>query len=295
MAGRRSWAAAWWTCGPTKPGGTIPADPACACRRLAAGGGCAPARLLVSRRRRPTSPGPVSPRRHEAKHVRYAYYASPDGTPHKLEMHGTNALTGAHFDRWVVEYTGFAAGRPEPAAFATPALCQGVAPQRGRGGRRTATQLRLLSLVPAVRYGGDSQVRLLGERQQEAAAAAAAAAAECHSSGALCGQAPHAQACPSLPALPRPVGCQLRGCCRCWLLHSPAGGRQHCSQLSQHLHTRPAQPRPPISTTRFSRPTAAGAATGRCASTARAPRCWPPTSAWWMLTTRRQGAPTAWP
>lgn len=41
-------------------------------------------------------------RRHEAKRVRYRYWVTPDGIPRRLDMRGTNALSGAHFDHWRV-------------------------------------------------------------------------------------------------------------------------------------------------------------------------------------------------
>lgn len=77
-------------------------------------------------------------------------------------MNGVNALTGAHFDHWVVDYTSYTPGRPNPALFDTPPPCEGVAPAAAKG--RTASQLRLLSLVPAVRYGGDAQVWVHGRQ-----------------------------------------------------------------------------------------------------------------------------------
>lgn len=62
----------------------------------------------------------------------------------------------------VVDYTSYTPGRPDPALFDTPPPCEGVAPTVAKG--RTASQLRLLSLVPAVRYSGDAQVRMEGQR-----------------------------------------------------------------------------------------------------------------------------------
>lgn len=38
--------------------------------------------------------------RHEAKQVMYRFFATPDGAPRRLDMHGTNALSGAHYDHW---------------------------------------------------------------------------------------------------------------------------------------------------------------------------------------------------
>ena len=74
-------------------------------------------------------------------------------------MHGQNALSGAHFDEWVADYTGFQEGRPDPSVFHTPELCKGQqAAQAAQGGRRAASQLRWARMVPAVRYQGDAEV-----------------------------------------------------------------------------------------------------------------------------------------
>lgn len=54
----------------------------------------------------------------------------------------------------MVDYTHFVPGRPDRSLFDTPDPCKSVEPQAPPGGRRTARQTRLLSLVPAVQYRG---------------------------------------------------------------------------------------------------------------------------------------------
>lgn len=68
----------------------------------------------------------------------------------------------------VVDYTHFVPGRPAASLFHTPELCKSVAPQTLPTGRRTARQTRLLSLVPTVRYRGDTEVRASpGQKKQD--------------------------------------------------------------------------------------------------------------------------------
>jgi hypothetical protein len=76
-------------------------------------------------------------------------------------MHGQNALSGAHFDEWVADYTGFQAGSPNPSVFHTPELCKGQQQEmQAAQSRRAASQLRWAQMVPAVRYQGDAEVGL---------------------------------------------------------------------------------------------------------------------------------------
>lgn len=56
----------------------------------------------------------------------------------------------------VVDYSGYTPGRPHSSVFDTPDLCRDA--QEQAVARHTATQLRLLSLLPTVRYRGDPKV-----------------------------------------------------------------------------------------------------------------------------------------
>lgn len=100
----------------------------------------------------------------EGKHVEYKFYATASGTPVRLHMHGKEMFGGAHFDEWVVDYTAYSPGRPDPSVFGTPPLCKGGAPlgaqqaQQGgsSGGKLSPHGLRMRSLLPSVIYAGDA-------------------------------------------------------------------------------------------------------------------------------------------
>jgi hypothetical protein len=58
----------------------------------------------------------------------------------------------------VVDYTHFEAGRPDPALFKSPQLCQGLEPQEPMAAGRSGAALRWAALAPSVRYRGDAEV-----------------------------------------------------------------------------------------------------------------------------------------
>ncbi|KAL6782370.1 hypothetical protein ACKKBG_A06525 [Auxenochlorella protothecoides x Auxenochlorella symbiontica] len=100
--------------------------------------------------------------RHQAKSLAYRFYAHPDGAPRRLDMLGTDALSGSHFDRWVLDYASYVPGRPRAELFDQPRLCEGRAPVDGGGrGPRAGARpgsgsgaLRMAGLLPRVAYRG---------------------------------------------------------------------------------------------------------------------------------------------
>ena len=103
-------------------------------------------------------------RQHEAKRVEYTFYVTLDQQPLRLHMFGNDIFSGAHFDEWVVDYTFYSPGRPDPALFASPNDCQEVKPSvRGVWGGRAArarargASLRMKASLPTIRYGGHAE------------------------------------------------------------------------------------------------------------------------------------------
>jgi len=93
-------------------------------------------------------------RHHEAKIVQYTFYATPSGAPLRLHMLGNDVFSGAHFDQWIADYTGFEPGRPDASLFEKPELCDEIANTPIAGPSPAA--FRMKSLAPAVQYGGKS-------------------------------------------------------------------------------------------------------------------------------------------
>lgn len=55
---------------------------------------------------------------------------TPDGTPVRLDMWGTNWFTGGHWDHYIAEFYDFEADPAfDDATFAMPPVCKGVAPR----------------------------------------------------------------------------------------------------------------------------------------------------------------------
>ena len=101
----------------------------------------------------------VLSQRHQAKHVEYRFYVTPEGSPVRLHMHGNDLFSGAHFDEWVADFDHYAPGPPERSLFEEPELCDGVAPGGGAAaGRRAAHTLRWAGLLPSVAYRGEDPV-----------------------------------------------------------------------------------------------------------------------------------------
>lgn len=99
-------------------------------------------------------------RQHEAKRVEYTFYVSLEGQPLRLHMFGNDIFSGAHFDEWVVDYTYYSPGRPDPALFASPNDCQEVKPSvrgSGGGGAARGASMRMKASLPRVRYGGHAR------------------------------------------------------------------------------------------------------------------------------------------
>lgn len=91
----------------------------------------------------------------EGKHIIYKLYAADDGAPLRWHMHGRDAIDGAHFDEWVVEYILYKPGAPASKVFDPPKHCKGVE-------ARPAPDLnghayRMLSLCPAARFRRDPE------------------------------------------------------------------------------------------------------------------------------------------
>ena len=64
--------------------------------------------------------------RHLVKQVDYRFYVSLDDAPVRLWMHGNDALSGAHFDEWIVDYQRYVPGRPDKSLFDKPTICEGA-------------------------------------------------------------------------------------------------------------------------------------------------------------------------
>ncbi|KAL4421808.1 hypothetical protein ABPG77_001597 [Micractinium sp. CCAP 211/92] len=94
--------------------------------------------------------------RHAAKTTVYRLHTSADGsdTPLRLHMRGNDLFSGSHFDEYVVDYSEFTPGRPDPAVFHRPTLCKGVKPSTALAGGHAAAALRMASSVPSVAYRG---------------------------------------------------------------------------------------------------------------------------------------------
>ncbi|KAL4448265.1 hypothetical protein ABPG75_005484 [Micractinium tetrahymenae] len=95
--------------------------------------------------------------RHAAKVAVYRLHVAADDSdaPLRLHMQGNDLLSGSHFDEYVVDYSEFVPGRPDPEVFARPALCKGVKPSAAPAGAHSATALRMAVIVPAVSYRGE--------------------------------------------------------------------------------------------------------------------------------------------
>lgn len=251
---------------------------------------CLHAALRTAAGRR--QPLPVFTCRHEAKHVLYRYYVSPDGTPRRLDMHGTNALSGAHFDHWWGAAGGQGTGRGAERGCRAPtastaghvlASCRLCLP---------ASATDCPSVAPALPCSPCRVVDYTHFAPGRPDPALFEPPALC--AGVRPAEAPGAGAPPAhllrlrslIPAVKysgdAEVGAGMAGTPCSGQLHmterwaSPAASKaQCCSACSHRLPLTP----PLHSTTPFWRPTARAAATPRWPSTTRAAHCLPPTSA----------------
>ena len=53
----------------------------------------------------------------------YRFYVSPDGQPLRLHMHGNDAFSGAHFDKWIADYSHYSPA-VDASAFTAPDICR---------------------------------------------------------------------------------------------------------------------------------------------------------------------------
>ena len=53
----------------------------------------------------------------------YRFYVSPDGQPLRLHMHGNDIFSGAHFDKWIADYSYYTP-TVNTAAFTAPDICR---------------------------------------------------------------------------------------------------------------------------------------------------------------------------
>jgi cathepsin L len=70
-------------------------------------------------------------------------------------MIGNDIFSGAHFDEWVVDYTHFEPGRPDPTLFDRPDGCDEVFEEHV--GSISSGMHRMIASLPMVRYGGDAE------------------------------------------------------------------------------------------------------------------------------------------
>jgi hypothetical protein len=100
--------------------------------------------------------------RHEGKLVNYTFFMDDAGAPVQLYMKGQDIFSGSHYDEWVVDYHSLDVGDPDPAVFEVPSNCSASGGGGGGPDGRislpgpSAAGLRMASLVPSVRYGGDA-------------------------------------------------------------------------------------------------------------------------------------------
>lgn len=92
--------------------------------------------------------------KHQGKIVTYTFWVTPSGTPLRLQMHGTELFTAAHFDEWIVDYTSFVPGPPPTSTFDPPPFCDDPGSILSLKGCSPASA-RTALLLPRVRYAGD--------------------------------------------------------------------------------------------------------------------------------------------
>lgn len=91
--------------------------------------------------------------RHGQKTTIYKYYATSDGEPLRLHMHGNDISSGAHFDEYLADFTYYKAGRPDDSVFTFPELCA-MSPKPERKSFPTAA-FQMSMLLPSTRHSGD--------------------------------------------------------------------------------------------------------------------------------------------
>ncbi|KAL3135552.1 hypothetical protein ABBQ38_006030 [Trebouxia sp. C0009 RCD-2024] len=92
--------------------------------------------------------------RHGRKTTIYKYYATTEGTPVRLHMHGNDISSGAHFDEYLADFTDYKSGRPDDAVFAFPDICTPSAHKAERQSFPTAA-FQMSLLLPSTRHSGD--------------------------------------------------------------------------------------------------------------------------------------------
>lgn len=254
-----------------------------------------------------------APSRHAAKTTVYRLHTSADGsdTPLRLHMQGNDLFSGSHFDEYVVDYSEFTPGRPDPAVLHRPPLCKGVKPTTALAGGHTAAALRMASIVPSVDYRGmHAEVRpgpplpspphldrvsaplpnatilaaLLFWPALFKACRLAHPLTRCRASPAEHTLGRSELLCPSIPCLP----------------FSPLPSYHPTSVSPPNLHPPTHSHPPPLfsrarSTTPSCPATALGGSTPRWPSTAHVPRCLKPTPSSSGRTTRDATSPLGWP
>jgi len=83
----------------------------------------------------------------------YELYIDENGTPLYLSSMGQNYFTGAHFDEYIVEFTKYIPGVPDPAVFKPPTECNGRFQMDTTGNLMTSMVLQMSALVPRVIRG----------------------------------------------------------------------------------------------------------------------------------------------
>jgi C1A family cysteine protease len=95
---------------------------------------------------------------HASKTVQYNFYVTQkeDGQQHPVRLHmiGNDIFSGAHYDEWVADYVSFTPGKPDPAVFEKPSICDDEEKTVVRKGPSTAG-LRLMHITPTVHYRGE--------------------------------------------------------------------------------------------------------------------------------------------
>jgi len=85
----------------------------------------------------------------EEKHIHYKFYMTRDQVPLRFHMLGTELFGGAHFDEWVMDYSGYEPDSPAKHIFETPDMCHGK--ERYSGSSHAP---RWKSMLPLVNYFG---------------------------------------------------------------------------------------------------------------------------------------------
>ncbi|GBF89567.1 hypothetical protein Rsub_02285 [Raphidocelis subcapitata] len=106
----------------------------------------------------------------EAKTAVYTFYITPEGTPLRLYMMGSNVVSYSHYDEYLIDFDYWKPGKPPAAAFSVPKTCP-LDAARARASGAAAPDARAARLAQAAALMPWGRLRAAG-----AAASAPAAA-----------------------------------------------------------------------------------------------------------------------